>query len=349
MSSTFARGGTSSQRPAERAHLPESAPPPLVSVVLTGRNDGYGGDFVGRFIRTLRFNHQHLRERGVPHEFVFIEWAPRSGVPLLAEVVLGELPELDPGVCSWFVVDPAYQSALSLNPRLEYMEFAAKNVGIRRARGRFILTSNCDVVLGREVLERLAKAELDDGTVYRALRLDLKLGADYGALSWDVLEDIRNVEGRVGRLKPPLMTGGAGDFILADRLTYLRLQGFNEVYRLTRFGLDANFLVKAHSAGVPIEDIGGPVYHINHAGSYRLSRRMYAGREAEAPYGDTRWPAFAVVYDNPPTWGLALAPARHLSHRCWRLEFSWSAVPPMVGLKGIATARPSTPVATRAL
>ena len=349
MSSTFARGGTSSQRPAEKAHLPESAPPPLVSVVLTGRNDGYGGDFVGRFIRTLRFNHQHLRERGVPHEFVFIEWAPRSGVPLLAEVVLGEVPELDPGVCSWFVVDPAYQSALSLNPRLEYMEFAAKNVGIRRASGRFILTSNCDVVLGREVLERFAKAELDDGTIYRAVRLDLKLGADYGDLSWDVLEDGRNVDGRVGRLTLPLMAGGAGDFILADRLTYLRLQGFNEVYRLTRFGLDANFLVKAHSAGVPIEDIGGPVYHINHAGSYRLSRRMYAGREAEAPYGDTRWPAFAVVYDNPPTWGLALAPARHLSHRCWRLEFSWSAVPPMVGLKGIATARPSTPVATRAL
>jgi hypothetical protein len=338
MSSTFARGETSSQAWPGRVQHTQA---PLVSVVLTGRNDGYGGDFVGRFLRTLGFNHQQLNERGVPHEFVFIEWAPPRGAPLLAEVVRGELPELAQNVCSWFVVDPEYQSVLSLNPRLEYMEFAAKNVGIRRARGRFILTSNCDVFLGREILERLAKADLREGVIYRAFRRDLKLGGDFGALSWNVLEDIRNADGPVRRLQPPLMTGGAGDFILADRLTYLRLQGFNEVYRVTRFGLDSNFLVKAHSVGLPIEDIGGPVYHLNHVGSYRLNQRMYKGREDEAPYGDSRWPAHAVVYNNPPTWGLAIAPERHVSPRCWRLEFSWSAVPPMVGLKGIETASSS--------
>ena len=49
---------------------------PFLSIVVTGRNDGYGGDFNGRFLRTLAFNHDRLREHGVEHEFVIY---PREG------------------------------------------------------------------------------------------------------------------------------------------------------------------------------------------------------------------------------------------------------------------------------
>ena len=36
-----------------------------------------------------------------------------------------------------------------------------------------------------------------------------------------------------------------------------------------RVGIDHNFLVKVLSDGLTIRDIGGPVYHLNHLGSYR--------------------------------------------------------------------------------
>src|SRR3954465_8358295 len=84
---------------------------PYVSVVLTGRNDGYGGDFVERFFRTLRFNLQQFRAHGITHELVFVEWAPPAGQPLLVDRVFHEVPELDPACCGWFVVDPAYHDA----------------------------------------------------------------------------------------------------------------------------------------------------------------------------------------------------------------------------------------------
>ena len=38
------------------------------------------------------------------------------------------------------------------------MEFFAKNAGIRRATGDWILTTNSDVFLGREIVARLAAA-----------------------------------------------------------------------------------------------------------------------------------------------------------------------------------------------
>jgi hypothetical protein len=110
------------------------------------------------------------------------------------------------------------------------------------------------------------------------------------------------------------------------------MRGFNEVYRVARIGVDANLLVKALSMGLTISPIGGPVYHVNHAESYRLSRRQYAGREAEAPWGNIRWHSRHVVYLNTDDWGLALAPERSLSAHVRHLDFTWDAVPPLVDL-----------------
>ena len=81
--------------------------------------------------------------------------------------------------------------------------------------------------------------------------------------------------------------------------------------------------------------IGGPVYHENHEGSYRLNPDAYVGREAEAPWGDRRWHQSGVSYVNPSTWGLSEAPTRQMAERCWHLDFSWDALPRMVDLRRV--------------
>ena len=315
-------------RPADRAA-------PLITLVLTGRNDGYGGDFLARFFRTLRFNHRQLTARGISHEILFVEWAPPSDRPLIIEQIFDALPDLDPGVCSWYVVDPQYHEALSLNPRLEYLEFIAKNVGVRRARGRFILTSNCDVCLGRHILDVFRRGALETGVLYRAPRHDLKQGSERAGIDWNLLEDPANLAGPAHRLKPPYMGSATGDFVLLDRDSFHAIRGFNEIYRVARIGIDRNVIVKALSAGLTVADIGGPVYHVNHAGSYRLQPDAYAGRETEAPWGDRRWHSGGVSYANPETWGLADAPVRQIGNRRWHLDFSWDAIPPLVDLRRI--------------
>jgi hypothetical protein len=103
---------------------------------------------------------------------------------------------------------------------------------------------------------------------------------------------------------------------------------------VARIGVDHNFVIKALSSGMAIRDIGGPVYHLNHPGSFRLTKETYKGREGEAPYGG-RWHSRSVIYVNPPTWGLANAPERHTGPETSVLQFSWTAVPPLVNLRGI--------------
>ena len=322
--------------PDERTgSAPTAGGTPVVSLVLTGRNDGYGGDFIARFFRSLRFNHQQLTSRGIAHEIVFVEWAPPSGAALIRDQIFEAIPELDSSVCSWYVVDPRYQEEFSLNPRLEYLEFPAKNVGVRRARGRFVVTSNCDVYLGRRILDVLERDALEPRVLYRAPRHDLTLPSERPALDWSVLEDPRNLAGPAHVLKPPYMGSATGDFVLLDRESFHEIGGFNEVYRVARIGVDRNILVKALSSGLRIADIGGPVYHENHEGSYRLNPTAYAGRETEAPWGDRRWHSGGVSYVNPPTWGLAEAPVRAIGDRTWYLDFAWAAVPRLVDLQRI--------------
>ena len=101
--------------------------------------------------------------------------------------------------------------------------------------------------------------------------------------------------------------------------------------------------------GVSLAEIGGPVYHITHEGSYRTTAKEYIGREHEAHWGDRRWHSAGIIYVNPPTWGLADAPMRQDAERHWCLDFSWGAVPPLVDLKRIVlpVARVGGPVPGR--
>jgi hypothetical protein len=301
---------------------------PAVSIVVTGRNDGHGGDFNGRFLRTLAFNHDRLTERGIIYDLVLVEWAPPADRPCLSEVVRNALPRVAP-VLATYLVDSKYHETCSLNPRLTYMEFLAKNVGLRRAKGRAVLSTNADIYLGRKVVDALA-GTVEPRTVYRATRVDVKLGADESHVHWDLLEDTRNHTANKA-IQPPLYSGGSGDFLLLERESFHELRGFNEIYRLARIGTDLNFLVKAYSSGFRIVDTGGSVYHTSHVGSFRLSKNIVPD-EVEAGWG-TQWPARNVVYENPEFWGLRDAPERRVDDRTVWLDFSWAAVPPLVDLR----------------
>lgn len=306
---------------------------PYLSIVVTSRNDDYGGPYTDRVLRPLQFNCDRLAEHGVAFEVILVEWAPIPGRPRLSELLPRELSPAASSALRRIVVHPGYQAALTQNPRQRYLEYLAKNAGIRRAAGAFVLATNGDIMLGREVVKVLAAGQLAARTIYRAARCDIKLGIDQTGLGWEALEDPSNHDRRP-TLRPPLFNGGTGDFLLADRETWHWLRGFNEVYRAARSGVDLNFLVKAYGARVPIVDVGSPVYHINHVGSMRISKALYTSA-TETPWGNIRWHSRQVVYSNPDGWGLADAPAVECADGSTYLEFDWKAVPPLIELRRV--------------
>lgn len=306
---------------------------PFLSIVVTGRNDDYGRDFTARFIRTLEFNHRALVERGVEYEVVLVEWNPVPGRPYLTDVLRAALPAVANAALRSIIVDAEYQAACTMNPRLNYLEYFAKNVGVRRAAGDFVLATNTDIFFSRGVADRLGSGDLEADTIYRAKRVDLKLGLDESQISWELMEEPANHVPR-GEISPPLYQGATGDFMLIGRDIIHALRGFNEIYRLARLAVDHNFLVKAYSAGCPIADIGAPVYHVSHIGSYQLSKNALKGGQAEAQWGSS-WHHKEVIYDNPDTWGLSEAPSRQIDDRTTYLEFDWKAVPKLADLRGV--------------
>ena len=169
------------------------------------------------------------------------------------------------------------------NPRLQFMEFFAKNAGLRRATGDWLLTTNSDVFLGREIVARLAGGPLVPGTLYRASRLDLDRQMPRDGVTWDRLEDPRHLLRRLDP-EPPYWNEAAGDFLLLDRASCHRLGGFNERVRFTKIHKDSQFCLQAHHHGLALEWLG-PVYHIDHDGSFINTKHTYQPGHADAPFG----------------------------------------------------------------
>jgi hypothetical protein len=280
---------------------------PYLTIILTGRNDDFGGDFNGRLLAAAEFNHQHLLDCGISHEYIFVEWNPIPGKPYLAEILKVRLPWWD----RLYVVDPAWHRHSSVNPKLVFMEFFAKNVGLRRASGHFVLTTNTDIWLSRGVLQALGSGTLDDGMVYRCVRVDLNREIGYEGVTFDVLEHPDSFL-RSNLVFHQLYTNAAGDFILLDRASYLDIGGFNEVYRISKIHKDANFCHKAHSRGYPLRLIG-EVYHFDHDSSWINVMGLYQNNHADAPFGPSNWD-WTMHYDNPESWGLRDAPEQVGKH-----------------------------------
>jgi len=300
---------------------------PYLSIVLTGRNDNFGGDFNQRLFAAVAYNHRLLAAAGVNYELVFVEWRPVPGRILLSDLLRQEVPEVA-SVLMTYEVDAQYHEAFSQNLRLQFHEFIAKNVGVRRAAGSYILTTNTDIYLSRDIVSLFARQTLHPMVVYRATRVDLKSGLDTTNLDEDVLTHHRN-HVLVNHLKLPFLTNASGDFLLLDRYSFHALRGFNEVFRVAKILIDANFCYHAAEKGLLLVDTGMQVFHMGE-GTFHGQRAAYQQRPAHAPWGG-HW-CKEMLYDNPANWGLGDAPAlpRGASHT--RLVFSDEAVPPLVDL-----------------
>jgi hypothetical protein len=111
---------------------------PALSIVVTGRNDGWGGDFNERFFATLAFNAARLGERGLAFELIFVEWNPVPGRPLLAELLAREFPALTGGVLRRFVAAPRVRGCVHPESQGRFLRVHPEKCGHpagRRAAG----------------------------------------------------------------------------------------------------------------------------------------------------------------------------------------------------------------------
>ena len=144
---------------------------PYLSVVVTSRNDDHGGGLLRRMQIFVDGYLQQCQRHGLDAELVLVEWNPPPDRPRLAEAL--RWADAVPGRVRIIEVPAARHRRLRNAEALALFQMIAKNVGIRRAAGRFVLASNVDILFSDELMRFLAARDLDPSRMYRMDRHDV--------------------------------------------------------------------------------------------------------------------------------------------------------------------------------
>ena len=276
--------------------------PPLLSIVVTSRNDDPGGDLIRQMQLFVSSLLEQARRHNLDAELIIVEWNPPPDRPQLAQAL--DWPD-KAGPCAVRIIEvpPAVHQCFKYSDTLPLFQMIAKNVGVRRAWGRFILATNMDILFSDEMARFLASGRLRTGRMYRVDRHDVRSDVPEGAPIEEqlafcrsniirihrkdgvrFLEDggtpaeaprrrplaprqfVRQVMRRWGRREDQsLHTHACGDFTLMASEHWLAVRGYPE-FPVRAFKLDGLLCYAAHFAGARETILRDPmrIYHLEH-------------------------------------------------------------------------------------
>lgn len=148
------------------------SPSPYLSVVAASRNDDHGGDPLVRTQIFINCFARQCEKYRLPAELILVDWNPVEGRPGLAGVL--QMPEGSSFCTGRVITVPAeLHHRFKYADRLAFFQMIAKNAGIRRARGRFILATNIDIVFSDELMRHIGRQQLDPQRMLRVDRYDI--------------------------------------------------------------------------------------------------------------------------------------------------------------------------------
>jgi hypothetical protein len=142
-----------------------------LSVVATARNDNHGGRFLYRMQHFVDGFIEQCKKHQLKAELIIVEWNPPEETESLAQVL--KFPS-DKGPCDirFIRVPKEVHMKLSHSDKLPLFQMIGKNVGIRRARSKFVLATNIDILFSDNLMRYLC-TKLKPNTLLRVDRLDV--------------------------------------------------------------------------------------------------------------------------------------------------------------------------------
>lgn len=144
---------------------------PRISVVTSGRNDNYGGDFLGRMGLFQHVLLSYAEEIHLPLELVVVEWNPPPDKIGLADAIRWT-PNRQYTSVRILTVPNKLHASFPNTQNCPMLEYPAKNVGIRRAEAPMVLATNPDLIFSKDLLLAFRDMTFDDNVNYRIDRMD---------------------------------------------------------------------------------------------------------------------------------------------------------------------------------
>lgn len=217
----------------------------------------------------------------IPAELIIVEWNPLPGRKRLAALL--KKPECAVGIPVRIITVPEkVHNSLHNSGRVGLFEFYAKNVGIRRAGGEFILSTNNDLLFTEELIQFLSRRELRSDCFYRVDRHNLSVGEIPDLLPNHLMKycdfKTRTISGQYGERKPhapcppddhkTIHVHACGDFTLMPAKAWRGINGYPQI-PMHGLHCDSLGLFLALMAGYRQIIIRDParIYHIDHSHS----------------------------------------------------------------------------------
>ena len=243
-----------------------------LSAVVVTRNDNYGGDLNDRATYCLNSLINTF------DEVILIDWNSPNNRPLLWDI---DQNIKFKGNLKHIVITPEIASMLTNeDPNAQVCcETLGRNIGIRRATGDYIVSTNIDVIAPRrDQLEKTINNDLNQKTFYTISRRHIEWkdieefhGGERKYNEWEELRNhlIENSEER--KYEEKVVDGDdysivncCGDFQLAHRDIWDEIRGFEEELIYVLYS-DTNVQKKAVKHGFELKAIYSPaLFHIYH-------------------------------------------------------------------------------------
>ena len=262
---------------------------PYLSIVVASRNDDHDGSLLHRMRVFFAVLSSQLSVLKIPTEIIIVEWNPPKYRPPLKNIL--KLSKKNKFFSIKIITVPhKIHKLYEHNDRLNLFQFIAKNTGIRRAQGKFILSTNIDILFSNEIIRLLSRRSLKLNEMVRAIRFDVpdkikenlethkilkwcsenKLRGYYPAKTG--IKNVKNILLRrlgIDKSRPVLFTNACGDFTLMSRIYWDKVQGYPE-FPFHGVKIDGLLCYNAYFAGAK-EQILSPekcIYHIEHKNSW---------------------------------------------------------------------------------
>lgn len=148
-----------------------------LSIVLGGRDDNYGENFIPRLKQSLENNLSKLDKSGLDYEMIVVDFNPLNNQYLYKNNLLEEV--LSHPKIKNIIVDNSVVLAENLGPTT-YYEYFAKNVGCKNSSGELIFITNSDILitdcLVDEILKEVKNKDKNDYFYRVRYRGEISLG-----------------------------------------------------------------------------------------------------------------------------------------------------------------------------
>lgn len=254
-----------------------------LSIIVGGRNDNYAGNFKTRaqnFLNEIGNSLERIPLANV--EVVYVDYATPQGKENLNQVFT--IPDNLKGRMKFIIVPEEFQTEKMklYNIKLGFLEYFAKNIGIRRSLGQFAVAMNPDSLLSDQFFEFVSQRAFSRGVFYISNRImmeenetqsieQVKINEPWNYEGHREFGKFWYLENNKDTFGYEYGEGGLGDFTMLSRDMWEAVNAYDELG--SNFYVDHTFKAKMLKliCGGFAANLPAPVFHQYHI---HLSSKM---------------------------------------------------------------------------